>query len=108
MPTPKRYPNNAARQRAYRARLTNEQQLLRRCHPVTLPPAPAISNVPATRRWQALRQRSSEALQTLRQEMQAYYEDRSEAWQQGEKAEQFQERIDQLEEVLDALQDLQL
>ena len=38
--------------------------------------------------------------------MQAYYEDRSEVWQQGERAAMLAEQIDQLEVVLNELEAL--
>ena len=38
--------------------------------------------------------------------MQTYYEDRSEAWQQGDRAATLAEQIDQLEAILDELEAL--
>ena len=98
MPQERRYPDNAAKQRAYRAR-----QAQARCaeqQAKGLPPAPPLPTLPSRARWQALVTQAHLALETARDEMQAYYDDRSEAWQQGERAATLVEQIDQLDAVL--------
>jgi hypothetical protein len=39
-------------------------------------------------------------------EMEAYFDDRSETWQESEKAEDFHERLDAVREICDALDNL--
>ncbi len=104
MPQQRRYQDNAAKQRAYRARQAQgrrEEQQVK-----GLPSAPPLPTLPSRARWQALLIQARLALETVRDEMQTYYEDRSEAWQQGERAATLAEQIDQLEVVLNELEAL--
>jgi hypothetical protein len=105
MPQHRRYQDNAAKQRAYRAR----QALARRAEQQAkgLPPAPPVPTLPSRARWQALLTQARVALENARDEMQVYYDERSEAWQQGERAATLAEQIDQLEVVLTDLNDLE-
>ena len=101
MPHPRHYPDAAAKQRAYRER----QALARRAELAAkgLPPLPPLPTLPSRARWQALLAQAQLALETARDEMQAYYDARSETWLQGERATTMQEQLDALEQVLDAL-----
>jgi len=45
-------------------------------------------------------------LETLQQEMQTYYEQRSEAWQESETGEALLERLQALQEVRTAMEEL--
>ena len=71
-----------------------------------MPPAPAIPTMPGERRWAALAAQAQSDLETVQREMQDYYDERSEAWQEGEKGDDFQERLDRLDVVLADLGDL--
>jgi hypothetical protein len=104
MPQPRRYADPAARQRAYRAR----QELARLADQQAkgLPPAPALSTLPSRARWQALITRAHLALETARDEMQAYADERSDAWQQSERAAALTDQIEALSTVLDDLETL--
>jgi hypothetical protein len=84
MPQPRRHQDNAAKQRAYRARRACSRRAEQQAK--GLPPAPPLPTLPSRARWQALLTQARLALETARDEMQAYYEDRSEAWQAGERA----------------------
>jgi hypothetical protein len=106
MPTPKQYPDRAARQKAYRERLARARQLERQAK--GLPAAPTIPSLPARRRWSALLAHAHANLQSARDEMEDYFNDRSESWQDSEPGEDWRTRIDALDELLDALQDLLL
>jgi hypothetical protein len=101
MPQPRHHADNAAKQRAYRVRQAearrNEEQAK------GLPPAPPLPTLPSQARWQALLARARCALETTRDEMQAYYDARSDTWQQGERAATLLEQIESLEQALDAL-----
>jgi len=104
MPQQRRYQDNAAKQRAYRARQAQARHEERQAK--GLPAAPPLPTLPGRARWQALLTQAQLALETVRDEMQTYYEDRSEAWQQGERAATLAEQIDQLEVVLNDLEAL--
>jgi hypothetical protein len=98
MPQQRRYADNAARQQAYRAR--QDQARRADLQAKGLPPGSPLPTLPSQARWQALICRARLALETARDEMQAYYDDRTEAWQQGERAAALADQIDQLEVVL--------
>jgi hypothetical protein len=104
MPQPRRYADQAARQRAYRAR--QEQARLADQQAKGLPPAPALSTLPSRGRWQALLTHAHQALETARDEMQAYADERSDAWQQSARAEALADQIEALSMLLDDLQTL--
>ena len=101
MPTPRKYTDHAARQRAYRQR--QAQARLQEIREKGLPPAPPIPTMPGTARWQALLDRASNEVATTLSEMQDYYDDRSEQWQESEKGDAMQNAIEGLELILDAL-----
>jgi hypothetical protein len=104
MPTPRQHPDHAARQRAYRAR----QAQARRDELQTkgLPPSPPIATLPSRARWLALLAQARLALESVRDEVQAYYEDRSERWKEGDRAAVLTDHLDALEQVLGDLTDL--
>jgi hypothetical protein len=104
MPQPRQHADHAARQRAYRAR----QAAARReeLQAKGLPAAPPIATLPSRTRWQALVAQARLALETARDEMQTYYDDRSAAWQEGERAATLQEHLDLLDQVLADLDSL--
>jgi hypothetical protein len=104
MPQQRRHQDNAAKQRAYRARQAQARREEQQAK--GLPPAPPLPTLPGRARWRALLAQARLALETTRDEMQAYYEDRSEAWQQGERAATLAEQIEQLEVVLEDLEAL--
>ena len=106
MPTPRQHQSNADRQKAYRQRqrqARSEEQAAKR-----LPPLPAIPTLPGMARWKALHAQASAALDTMQAEMQSYYDDRSETWQESERGTAFQEMLDQVEETRSAIDDLTL
>lgn len=103
MPTPRQYQSNADRQKAYRQR-TGEA----RCKELErkgLPPTPAIPTMPGNARWNALIAEAAAALGTATAEMERYFEDRSEEWQEGERGASFQERLEALQTALEAVQE---
>lgn len=104
MPQPKKYQNHAARQAAYRRRAAASQQ--RHLESRGLPPLPAIPALPGTRRWTQALEQARCLVEMVVDEMTAYFDDRSEAWQESDRAAEHQERIDQVQEVLDALSEL--
>ena len=105
MPTPKHYSDPAARQRAYRERQV--QVRLEERNQKGLPVVPPLATMPGERRWQTLLEQAQSALSCVHTEMQAYYEDRSETWQEGDRGEAMQERLDSVASLLSDLEDLQ-
>jgi hypothetical protein len=101
MPQARQYADNAAKQRTYRARQADARRSEQSAK--GLPPAPPLSTLPSQARWQALLARAMCYLETLRDELQAYHDARSETWQEGERAAAFLEQIESLEQALEAL-----
>jgi hypothetical protein len=89
---------NAERQAAWRRRQGAARASERAAK--GLPGAPVLATMPGTARWQALIEQARAALETARDEMQAYFDDRSETWQDGERGEAMQERLDALDAIL--------
>jgi hypothetical protein len=104
MPQPRKHATPAQRQAAYRARTeaARSAQLVER----GLPSLPSIPTRPGTPRWNAALRYVMGMLTTVQTEMQDYFEDRSESWQEGERGEAHQERLTSVEAALDALSDL--
>jgi len=62
--------------------------------------------MPGWARWNASFASAQEMITQTLGEMQDYFEDRSESWQEGERGEEHQEKIVLVEAALDALGDL--
>jgi len=92
--------SNAQRQKTFRERIKQRLAMVETAPP--LPDKPKIS-VPANKRWATLADQARAALETRRNEMQEYFDERSEAWRESEKGNAFQERIEALESILDEL-----
>ena len=104
MPQPRLHPDPAARQRAYRERQADARrdELLAK----GLPPAAPIPSLPSRARWHALLAQARLALETARDELRAYHDDRSETWRGGERAAALLEHTDALTQFLDDLDSL--
>src|SRR5438128_10489885 len=98
MPTPRRYASHAQRQAAYRRRVADarKQELQAR----GMPALPAISTMPAARRWEAVTRQALVLLQTVQGEMQEYYDERSEIWKEGERGESMVEQLQALQDAI--------
>jgi hypothetical protein len=105
MPTPRKHSDRAHRQRAYRERQKSAR--ITEIRAKGLPPTAQIPTMPSTARWKAIIQMASGLLSTARQEMETYWEDRSDTWQESDKGEAFQENIDRIAEALDTLDDIE-
>jgi len=101
MPTPRKYQTDAERQAAYRQR----QAQARRAEQQEkgLPPLPSVPTMPGEKRWQAMTDQARALLGAQRDEMQSYYDEHSEAWQESDKGASLRERIDAIGEMLDQL-----
>jgi hypothetical protein len=104
MPTPRKYASNAEKHRAYRER--QKAARLQELQAKGLPPLPLIATMPGAARWTALQETARRALETMREEMQSYYDERSESWQESDKGEEMQRRIDALDSLLSELDDI--
>ena len=105
MPQARQYENAAQRQAAYRRRQSQARaaQLAQK----SLPPLPAVPTLPGHARWRALLSQAQWVLSQLSLEMQAYYEQRSEQWQESAPGESFQERLEAVQELLAQVEELQ-
>lgn len=106
MPQPRCHVSAAARQAAYRKRC----EKARRAEIASkgLPSLPAISTMPGWPRWNASIEAARELIERTVEEMQEYFDDRSEEWQESERAEVHQEKIDSVQTLLDAFGELML
>ena len=94
MPTPRKYGNNAERQAAYRARRAS-------CTDKTQAPV-----TPGYRRWEGMIRDSRCLLDSVNHEMESYYEERSERWQESDRGERLTEMMESIEEITTMMHDL--
>lgn len=104
MPTPRRYGSHAERQAAYRRRVAAARQ--HELEAKGMPPKSSVPTMPGTRRWAAMTAQALVLLQTIQEEMQEYYEQRSEQWQESERGEAMGERLQTLQEAIAAVEGL--
>lgn len=104
MPQPAKYPNQAARQAAYRARC--QQALREQAQQRGLPPLPVLPTLPGTVRWKAALVLAHHLVEEVSEQMQSYVDARSETWQESERAQDFTTRHEAVEEVREALAEL--
>ena len=94
---------NAQRQAAYRRRrraLIDDLLTMR-----GLPSLPALSTVPGWPRWKEAMARIAAQIEVIEAEMDDYYNQRSQRWQESEQAEAFSENLDLLRALLESAQD---
>ena len=104
MPTPRQYANRAQRQAAYRQRIAEARRKEMEARGV--PPLPAVATIPGHPRWQALIQQAVLLLQTVQEEMQNYYDQRLDTWQESERGEAFLEHLQAVQEAQSVTEDL--
>ena len=104
MPQRRKYDSDALRQAAYRVRqaVAQGEQLRSK----GLPALPAPAQIPGRARWRSAIESASQRVEQTAMEMQHYYDDRSEMWQETARAETILEQIDALEGALGDLRDL--
>jgi len=100
VPRPRKFESNAVRQRAYRARKAEAL-------PAHLPGSAPVATMPSSARWKTLLANADLLLRTVQREMERYFEERSENWQESERGEAFLERIENVETAREALRDAQ-
>lgn len=104
MPQERKHKSPAHRQAAYRARV--EKARRNQLQVRGLPALPAIPTMPGAARWNAGLRQAENLLSMIQEEMEAYFDDRSEIWQESERGEEHQERTQSVQEVLGTLSDL--
>jgi len=100
----RKYASSAARQAAYRKRSEGVRRI--ELTAKGLPALPAISTMPGWPRWNASLNTARELVERTVDEMQEYFDERSDEWQKGERAEEHGEKIDSVQSLLDAFGDL--
>lgn len=96
MPMPRKYETAAARQSAYRSRCSERGGT----HPEAIP------RPLGRKRWTKMFCRALCLVDEACEEMQGYYDRRSEAWQDSERGEAFAEAMESAAEVSSALRDM--
>ncbi len=97
----RKYATNAERQAAYRSR-QREASL----PPLYLPALCPLSQVPSKGRWRVAIDLAARLLDTVAEEMQAYSDERSEYWHEGESAQRFHENLDRIIDLQEQIDDL--
>ena len=104
MPQERKYAKPANRQAAYRERCARARRI--ELAAKGLPGLPAISTMPGWPRWNASIEAARELVERTHAEMQEYFDERSEEWQDGERAEEHQEKTASVQTLFDAFGDL--
>lgn len=104
--TEKQRAQTALRQQRFRERQQQARQ--EELAAKRLPALPAISTLPGHARWRATLKAAHVLVAQVQEEMYAYYEARSEGWQEGEAGERFLERQEAVEAVVSQLEELTL
>lgn len=102
--TEKQREQTAARQQRFRDRQKQAHRMEQAAK--GLPALPSITTIPGRSRWNKSLLSAHLLIQQVNDEMQSYYDDRSEVWQEGEKGAGFVERQEEVEAVLNQLDDL--
>ena len=93
---------NAQRQAAYRSRQRDMVNELFSLH--DLPSLPAVSTIPGWARWKEAMTRIGAQMEVIESEMSAYYDERSERWQESDQAQVFSERLEILGQLIESVQ----
>ena len=100
----RKHASPAHRQAAYRARCEQARQTQLR--EKGLPALPSIASIPGWPRWNASLKSAHELIANTVDEMQDYYDDRSEEWQESERGVEHVDRLNDIEELRDTLANL--
>lgn len=106
VPQPKIHASHAQRQAAYRQRC--HQGRLQQLNEKGLPALPALPQIPGTARWKQALSNAIDLLTMVEQEMEAYYDDRSVTWQDGDKGNDFHNRLDALCRAREGVEEVDL
>jgi hypothetical protein len=100
------YASSAERQAAYRRR--RQEAVASERTQRGLPLLPIIPTIPGTVRWRAAIQSALSILSAVVDEMENYYDDRTERWKEGERGETLQDNLQALRDVIDGLEQLEI
>jgi hypothetical protein len=103
MPTPRKYANHAERQAAYRRRQAEAAPVLTAGDPSS---PGSKRRTPSPARWEALIRQARRLVEAAAEEMEEYYEQRSERWQESEPGEALLERLQSVQEAKSALEEV--
>lgn len=101
MPQPRIHASHAQRQAAYHKRCQEARK--RQLEEKGLPALPALPTVPGAARWKQCVANATQLLNIVANEMETYFDERSEIWQESEKADDFQKRLDAVHEACEVL-----
>ena len=104
MPQRKIHASHAHRQAAYHRRCQEARR--KQLQEKGLPALPALPAMPGTARWKQAIDNATELLSIVGTEMETYFDDRSEQWQEGDRGQAFRERLDALYEARDTVAEL--
>lgn len=96
MPMPRKYESVAERQAAYRSR-RREQELVSTA---------SIPSTPGRRRWRTMLRQALYLVEQAGREMEAYYDEKTESWQESERGEAFAEAMESAAEISSALSEI--
>jgi len=96
MPAVRKYASAADRQSAYRERCSRRM--------AETSSGPSVPPAPGKRRWDGMIGQAVCLLEQAAGEMQDYYDQRSETWQESQAGESLIERVESLTEIVAALQ----
>ena len=102
MASPKKYPSAAAKQAAYRQRCKVQRQAELASNGIF-----AIPPTPGHRRWNAMKRQAANLIEQVASEMETYYDQKSENWQDSERGEVFADAMESIAEIVDALRELE-
>jgi hypothetical protein len=97
MPRQRKYQTNGERQAAYRCRCAQAGKITQASEP--------IPSAPGRRRWKAVLKAASNLLDCAVSEMQDYFDQHSEAWQDSQAGECLAEMLESVQEALATLDD---
>jgi hypothetical protein len=97
MPQTRQQRSNAERQAAFRRRRMEAHTALEAAK--GLAPLPPIATIPGWRRWRQVIEQVEKALREVHEQMQSYYDERSEDWQSSDKAEEFTAKTESVESL---------
>ena len=104
MPRRRVYATNAERQVAYRHR--QKEIGVTRPAQVASSAVPEVPSAFGHRRWRAILKQATRLVEQAADEMQSYFECRSEGWQSSERGEAFTEILDAVQDALATLGDV--
>ena len=96
MPTPRIYENQAARQKAYRARRAAKES------------PDMLDGIPGYAKWRKVTHEARVLLSATYDELDEWMKDRSERWQESDRAGELAADRDKLWEIIDSLEDLSI